>query len=334
MAFSQLRAWRFHLMWDSLLWKRSLYYVTYTILHCMLQALSLGRRTSWATLPLFLCINCCKYIKEREAVMPNMFCNTWILVMQIKSQSRKSSNVFGLGPILVWEWDYLCTPICLSIHSLIYIQYISSFIYLSIRSSIYLLYWQEQVHITGSAQNVSVSALSIKDPECHGMIFKKEKALTGWKRMYCILKVSYLTVILSIHTYIYRFNPSIYSSYLLFIHPSIHPSIYFSTHPSIHSSIFPSTRTLIHSSIHPFMYIHLSINPSIHLLHSSNYSHCQSSTHSFIHSSILPFIIFNLHFLISFLITCVVFVFIIIIIYLHVLPFRNQCILFQIIYHI
>ena len=326
MAFSQLRAWRFHLMWDSLLWKRSLYYVTYTILHCMLQALSLGRRTSWATLPLFLCINCCKYIKEREAVMPNMFCNTWILVMQIKSQSRKSSNVFGLGPILVWEWDHLCTPICLSIHSLIYIQYISSFIYLSICSSIYLLYWQEQVHITGSAQNVSVSALSIKDPECHGMIFKKEKALTGWKRMYCILKVSYLTVILSIHTYIYRFNPSIYSSYLLFIHPSI----YLSTHPSIHSSIFPSTRTLIHSSIHPFMYIHPSINPSIHLLHSSNYSHCQSSTHSFIHSSILP----SLHFLISFLITCVVFVFIIIIIYLHVLPFRNQCILFQIIYHI
>ena len=291
MAFSQLRAWRFHLMWDSLLWKRSLYYVTYTILHCMLQALSLGRRTSWATLPLFLCINCCKYIKEREAVMPNMFCNTWILVMQIKSQSRKSSNVFGLGPILVWEWDYLCTPICLSIHSLIYIQYISSFIYLSIRSSIYLLYWQEQVHITGSAQNVSVSALSIKDPECHGMIFKKEKALTGWKRMYCILKVSYLTVILSIHTYIYRFNPSIYSSYLLFIHPSIHPSIYPFIFPPIHPSTHPSFHPLVHSSthlsIHSCISIHLSIHPFIYSIHPIIHTVNHPLIHSFIRLSFL-----------------------------------------------
>ena len=136
MAFSQLRAWRFHLMWDSLLWKRSLYYVTYTILHCMLQALSLGRRTSWATLPLFLCINCCKYIKEREAVMPNMFCNTWILVMQIKSQSRKSSCIWTRPHISLGMRLSLHTH--LSIYSFIDIYTVYFFIHLFIHSFIYL----------------------------------------------------------------------------------------------------------------------------------------------------------------------------------------------------
>ena len=136
------------------------------------------------------------------------------------------------------------------------------------------------MHITGSAQNVSVSALSIKDPECHGMIFKKEKALTGWKRMYCILKVSYLTVILSIHTYIYRFNPSIYSSYLLFIHPSI----YLSTHPLIHLSIHSYTHPLIYPSIHVYPSIYQSIHsftPFIQLF-------TLSIIHSFIHPFIYP----------------------------------------------
>ena len=41
-----------------------------------------------------------------------------------------------------------------------------------------------------SAQNVSVSALSIKNPDCHGFLRKHERGLKGWKRRYCVLKVS------------------------------------------------------------------------------------------------------------------------------------------------
>ena len=40
-----------------------------------------------------------------------------------------------------------------------------------------------------NAQNVSVSALSIKNPDCHGFLRKHEGALRGWKRRYCVLKV-------------------------------------------------------------------------------------------------------------------------------------------------
>ena len=60
---------------------------------------------------------------------------------------------------------------------------------LSVFSLLLLFLLQEQVHITGSARNVSVSALSIKSPECHGFLFKQGKGFLSWKRIYCILKV-------------------------------------------------------------------------------------------------------------------------------------------------
>ena len=47
---------------------------------------------------------------------------------------------------------------------------------------------QESVHFSGTAHNVSLSALSIKDPDCHGFLHKQGHGIKTWKRRYCVLK--------------------------------------------------------------------------------------------------------------------------------------------------
>ncbi|XP_031558790.1 dentin sialophosphoprotein-like [Actinia tenebrosa] len=44
----------------------------------------------------------------------------------------------------------------------------------------------------GNVHNVSIPALSIKDPECHGYLSKKGHHIKNWKRRYCVLKNGYL----------------------------------------------------------------------------------------------------------------------------------------------
>ena len=47
---------------------------------------------------------------------------------------------------------------------------------------------QESVHFSGAAHNVSLSALAIKDPDCHGWMHKQGHGIKTWKRRYCVLK--------------------------------------------------------------------------------------------------------------------------------------------------
>ena len=45
----------------------------------------------------------------------------------------------------------------------------------------------------GNVHNVSIPALSIRDPECHGYLSKQgQSKLKTWKRRYCVLKNGYL----------------------------------------------------------------------------------------------------------------------------------------------
>jgi hypothetical protein len=47
---------------------------------------------------------------------------------------------------------------------------------------------RETVHFSGTAHNVSLSALSIRDPDCHGFLFKQGYNIRSWKKRYCVLK--------------------------------------------------------------------------------------------------------------------------------------------------
>ena len=47
---------------------------------------------------------------------------------------------------------------------------------------------QESVHFSSAAHNVSLSALSIKDPDCHGFLYKQGHSIRSWKKRYCVLK--------------------------------------------------------------------------------------------------------------------------------------------------
>ncbi len=47
---------------------------------------------------------------------------------------------------------------------------------------------QESVHFCSASHNVSLSALSIKDPDCHGWLYKQGHGLRPWRRRYCVLK--------------------------------------------------------------------------------------------------------------------------------------------------
>ena len=47
---------------------------------------------------------------------------------------------------------------------------------------------QESVHFSEASHNVSLSALSIKDPDCHGWVYKQGNGIKSWKRRYCVLK--------------------------------------------------------------------------------------------------------------------------------------------------
>jgi tripartite motif-containing protein 2/3 len=51
-----------------------------------------------------------------------------------------------------------------------------------------LVFPQETVHFSGTAHNVSLSALSIRDPDCHGFLFKQGYNIRSWKKRYCVLK--------------------------------------------------------------------------------------------------------------------------------------------------
>ena len=52
---------------------------------------------------------------------------------------------------------------------------------------------QEEVCFSGgSAHNIGLSALSIKDPDCSGFLFKQGQHFKTWKKRYCILKHSQL----------------------------------------------------------------------------------------------------------------------------------------------
>lgn len=44
----------------------------------------------------------------------------------------------------------------------------------------------------GSAHNVGLSALSIKDPDCSGFLYKRGQHIKTWKKRYCILKSNQL----------------------------------------------------------------------------------------------------------------------------------------------
>lgn len=52
---------------------------------------------------------------------------------------------------------------------------------------------QEEVCFSGgSAHNIGLSALSIKDPDCSGFLFKQGQHFKTWKKRYCILKSTQL----------------------------------------------------------------------------------------------------------------------------------------------
>lgn len=71
-------------------------------------------------------------------------------------------------------------------HSIHYI-----YIYIYCKLSLYTLSCaQESVHFSsrGTSHNISLSALSIKDPDCHGWLYKQGHSLRTWRRRYCVLK--------------------------------------------------------------------------------------------------------------------------------------------------
>lgn len=47
---------------------------------------------------------------------------------------------------------------------------------------------QESVHFSDTAHNVSLSALSIRNPDCHGFLYKQGHSVKTWKKRYCVLK--------------------------------------------------------------------------------------------------------------------------------------------------
>lgn len=51
-----------------------------------------------------------------------------------------------------------------------------------------LYYMQESVHFSDTAHNVSLSALSIRNPDCHGFLYKQGHSVKTWKKRYCVLK--------------------------------------------------------------------------------------------------------------------------------------------------
>jgi hypothetical protein len=141
-----------------------------------------------------------------------------------------------------------------------------------------------------------------------GMIVQSVSCQEG--KLYCIDNDDHTMIIIIIHwtihlshrlpwvcfsTLFYITNLSMYSSIHLPIHPSIHPSIYLSTHLSVYlfhqfinlrypsiflpiSFIYPSTyliRSYIYQLyIHLFilLFIHLPVQPSIHLIYISIHS--------------------------------------------------------------
>ena len=44
----------------------------------------------------------------------------------------------------------------------------------------------------GSAHNVALSALSIKEPDCTGFLYKQGQHFKTWKKRYCVLKCNQL----------------------------------------------------------------------------------------------------------------------------------------------
>lgn len=55
------------------------------------------------------------------------------------------------------------------------------------------LFSQEVVCVSeGSAHNIGLSALSIKEPECSGFLYKQGQHFKTWKRRYCILQCAQL----------------------------------------------------------------------------------------------------------------------------------------------
>lgn len=52
---------------------------------------------------------------------------------------------------------------------------------------------QEEVRVSeGSAHNVALSALSIKEPDCTGFLYKQGQHFKTWKKRYCLLKSNQL----------------------------------------------------------------------------------------------------------------------------------------------
>lgn len=51
---------------------------------------------------------------------------------------------------------------------------------------------RESVCFSSAAHNVSLSALSIKDPDCHGFLHKRGNNIKTWRRRYCVLKACQL----------------------------------------------------------------------------------------------------------------------------------------------
>lgn len=51
---------------------------------------------------------------------------------------------------------------------------------------------QESVHFSSASHNVSLSALSIKNPDSHGWLYKQGHGIKPWRRRYCVLKAHQL----------------------------------------------------------------------------------------------------------------------------------------------
>ena len=71
---------------------------------------------------------------------------------------------------------------------------------LSLRNPLSSMFIQTDTWLDISSHNVGLSALSIKQPDCHGYLTKMGNRRKNWKRRYCVLKDACLYYYLDVNS--------------------------------------------------------------------------------------------------------------------------------------